>query len=612
MSDPGSIPISDSTSSKDGLDPSVSEVVDWLDSHDLPDRTGRHRFFRLSTGDPLSPTMADAKGRFSGKDIGAMSLFTKLFEAVHSWRRRRGGTKSRTRKRSDLEMEQLDHRQLLAVNFTGVVTNDFPANGTAGVFYTGDPANNQKPQVPVNLQPYFTTNGFQIDNIALSYDSTTDILSVGVKGAPDGTVAGMDDIAGDSDNNGNSATVNPNVSAAQAGFTDPADMGGTKTIAIEFDFTNSGTPDIVAGFPRDNPNPTPGAAKPFEVAQYLNTGDGNLFDPSNILPQYTGNYFLQNDPNHPNFEFQIDNFSKLYLAETGQALNANTQFAMGAYATNDQDIGVTDENFPLVLTSPVSGFTVAPPTPPTPPPPPPPPPSVSPTVYVNVHENNHVNTAHPSAIRVTVLGSSGFDPTTIVPSTVKLGDPATINTTGASPILNFERNVNHDEFPDETFVFNGLDVSLPSGITTAVIEGETTSGTFFESEVKVFNRDYSYYSTPQINAQQKTWLAYDKANGISTADGAVPPAPVIPKKAQQLAASAAIDDLYAPFKGEKVPAQVNSSLGTAQAASSTSAPTVVSIPTKHGKATKATKISTTAVSSSPTVSLGSYTLGGGS
>ena len=63
-----------------------------------------------------------------------MSLFTKLFEAVHSWRRRRGGTKPR--KRSDLAMEQLDHRQLLAVNFTGVVANDLPfatGNGVAAV-----------------------------------------------------------------------------------------------------------------------------------------------------------------------------------------------------------------------------------------------------------------------------------------------------------------------------------------------------------------------------------------------------------------------------------------------------------------------------------------------
>jgi hypothetical protein len=553
-----------------------------------------------------------------------MSLFTKLFEAVHSWRRRRGGTKSRTRKRSSLEMEQLDHRQLLAVNFTGVVATDFPVTTTPGVTYL-NPTVNQTPIVPVNLQPFFTTSGIEIDNVALSYDSTTDILSVGVQGAPDGTVAGMDDIAADSDNNGNSGTVNPNITAPGGPaptFMDPPDMGGTKTYGVTFDLTNSGTPDIIVGFPSVNPNTTPGAAKPFEVAAFSGAAPGvDPFSSTEIFPQFAGNYFLENDPNHPNFEFQIDHFSQLYQQMTGQALNVNTTFGVGATAFNNQDGGVSDESIPPQPVSPLSTFTV--PVTPTPPPPPPPP-SVSPTIYVNVHENNHINTAHPTAIRVTILGSSGFDPTTIIPSTVKLGDPATINTTGASPILNFESNVNHDEFPDETFVFDGLDVTLPSGITTAEIEGQTTNGTIFESQVKVFNRDYSYYSTPQINAQQKSWLAFDKKNGISTADGAVPPPPVIPKKAQQLAASAAIDDLYAPFAGEKVPIQVNPSLGTAQAASSMAAPatTVVSIPTKHGKATKATKatkISTASLSSSPTVSLSSsptvsmsgFTLGGG-
>jgi hypothetical protein len=237
---------------------------------------------------------------------------------------------------------------------------------------------------------------------------------------------------------------------------------------------------------------------------------------------------------------------------------------------------------------------------------------VSPTVYVNVHENNHINTAHPTAIRVNILGSSGFDPTTIIPSTVKFGDPATINTTGASPILNFERNVNHDEFPDETFVFNGLDVSLPSGITTAVIEGETTNGTFFDSEVKVFNKDYSYYTTAQINAQQKTWLAYDKKNNIDTSNGAVPPPPVIPKAAQQLAASMALDDLYGPFTKEKAPKQVNPSLGTADAASSVPVPTVVSIPTKNGKAKATSKVTLSSVNMATSTTSSSFSLAGGS
>ena len=219
---------------------------------------------------------------------------------------------------------------------------------------------------------------------------------------------------------------------------------------------------------------------------------------------------------------------------------------------------------------------------------------------MNPHENNHVNTAHPTAIRVNVLGSSGFDPTTIIPSTVKFGDPDTIATTGASPILNFENNVNHDEFPDETFVFNGLTVTLPSGITTAEITGETTSGMFFSSQVKVFNRDDSFYTPAQMNAQQASWLKYDKQHGIDTSNGPVAPPPVIPKAAQQRAASMAIDDLYAPFKGEKVPKQVNpgadaSALGMAEAASTSPPPVVVSIPTKHGKAVKGKAVTLTNV-----------------
>ena len=546
-----------------------------------------------------------------------MSLFTKLFEAVHSWRRRRGGTKSRSRKRSDLEMEQLDHRQLLTVNFTGVVTTDFPASQVPGVVYTGDPAGNQKPIIPPALQGVVSASGFEIDNIAVSYDSTTDILSVGATG-PNKGVSGGPVIAGDSDNNGNSGTVNPSVAAIEPGFTDPPDMGGTKTYAITLDLTNSGTPDVVAGFPKNNPSGDPTATKPFEVAKYINNGSGDLFDSSNLFPQYTGNYFLENDPNHPNFEFQIDHFSQLYLQMTGHSLSSSSSFGIGAFATNAQDTGISDEVFPIVPIS-VQQATVPTPTPP----PPPPPPSVSPTVYVNPHEDNHINTAHPTAIRVNILGSSGFDPTTIIPSTVKFGDPSTINTTGASPILNFESNVNHDEFPDETFVFNGLDVTLPSGITTAVIEGQTTSGTIFESEVKVFNRDYSFYSNAQIKEQQSRWLAYDKKNGIDTSGGAVAPSPVIPKAAKTRATDAAINDLVGPFVGQKVPKQVNATLGTtsissvdygtlgtASAASSTPAPTVVSIPTKNGKASNGVKITSVKMGST-VASSNSFSLSGG-
>ena len=550
-----------------------------------------------------------------------MSLFTKLFEAVHSWRRRRGGIKSR--KRSDLAMEQLDHRQLLAVNFTGNVPIDFPATQVPGVVVVNSPTTpplNQTPGIPASLAGVINVSGLQIDSFRVSYDSTNDILSVGVEGppnnlnltAPSNGKNGQDVIAGDSDNNLNSGTVDPRINDGMGGgidpsFTDPPDMGGTKTYGVFFNFNGSGNPQVVAGFPQAYPAGSPN--KPFEVALATPRDPANpagfpLFDPNNVFPQYEGNYFLANDPNHPNFEFQIDHFSQLYQQITGNALISSTSIEAGAFAVNNQDGGISDEFFPPQPVA-ISNATVPPPTPP-----PPPPVVCSPTIYVNPHEGNHVNTAHPTAIRVNVLGSSGFDPTTLIPSTVKFGDPATIGTTGASPILNFESNVNHDEFPDETFVFNGLDVQLPSGITTAEITGETTSGMFITSQVKVFNRDASYYTPAQINKQQSAWLAYDKKHGIDTSNGAVAPPPKIPTAAQQRAADAAIVDLVGPFAGKKVPKQVNPGLGTAQAASATTSPTIVSIPTKNGKAKKGVKLTGVSMSTQAATP-SSFSLSGG-
>ena len=531
-----------------------------------------------------------------------MSLFTKLFEAVHSWRRRRGGIKSR--KRSDLAMEQLDHRQLLAVNFTGNVPIDFPATQNPGVQVitpptvppapVGTPVN-QTPIIPPNLQGVINVSGFQIDHLRVSYDSTSDILSVGVEG-PDNGKTGQQVIAADSDNNLNSGTVDPRINDGMGGgiepaFQDPPDMGGTKTYGVFLNFNGTGIPQVVAGFPQSAPaNQT---IKPYEVAVAIPSAMNPMgvpgFDNNNIFPQYTGNYYLANDPNHPNFELQIDHFSQLYQQFTGQALTPQSSIGLGAFGTSAQDIGISDEFFPAQPVS-LPQATVPPPTPPIV--------SCSPTIYVNYHEDNHINTAHPTAIRVSVLGSSGFDPTTIIPSTVRFGDPATIATTGASPILNFESNVNHDEFPDETFVFNGLDVTLPSGVTTTEITGETSSGMFFSSQVKVFNRDNSFYTPAQISKQQAAWLKYDAKHGIDTSNGPVAPPPVIPKAAQQRAASMAIDDLYGPLANQRIPKQVNPGLGTAQAASVAPAPSVVSIPTKHGKGSKGKH-----------VTLGSVTMG---
>ena len=67
-----------------------------------------------------------------------MSLFTKFIQAVQSWRRRRGIVK--TRKRANVGLEQLDHRQLLSADFTGIVEADFPQSRQPGVVVLGRPS----------------------------------------------------------------------------------------------------------------------------------------------------------------------------------------------------------------------------------------------------------------------------------------------------------------------------------------------------------------------------------------------------------------------------------------------------------------------------------------
>ena len=554
-----------------------------------------------------------------------MSLFTKLVEAVHSWRRRRVEIKP-SRKRSSPAMEQLDHRQLLAVNFTGVAATDFPVTENPGVQVIAnapiaDGGTNTIPGIPGALSSVISVSGFQINQLRVSYTQADDTLNVGVEGPLNGRDTN-EVIAADSDNNGNSGTVDPRIGDPTTGidpaFMDPADMGGTKTYGISLALNNVTVPDVLAGFPIGALTDT--SAKPFEVARALAPASGSAdplipqFDPAHTLPQYTGNYYLANDPARPNLELQIPHFSELYQQITGKVFTTSSVVGIGAFGASDQDGGISEEVDPPLPIN-FTQATVPTPTPPPPPPPPPPViiPPMAPTVYVNPHAAYHVNSAHNGPIRVSVLGSSGFDPTTIVPSTVRFGDPTTIATTGATPVLNFEHNVNHDAFPDETFIFNGLNIQLPSGMTDAEITGMTTSGQAFASTVQVFNRDATYYPRSALNAQQARWAKYDQANGIDTSNGVVAPPVRVPTLAQRLATSAAIDDLYNPFAGKNVPVQVNpggvngqGGAGVTSAAFATpTTTTTVAIPRKHGKAKMAkTHTSASAATAAVPVSTG--------
>ena len=427
-----------------------------------------------------------------------MSLFTKLLQAVRSWRRSPAG-RPKPSQRVAVAMEYLDHRQLLAVNFTGNAPIDFPATLKPGVVVV--PPNPTAPGFSeanflpnTTLQNLVKASGFDITAIRLSYTAADDTLSVGLEGPNNPKdLAHREVIAGDADNNGNSGqagtldpTAPPNVdpavqAAAGGGFADFPDLGGSEYMGAFLDLKGTGKPDVVAGIGT-------GPSKLYQVAQVVNTGlvgrpDTNF---GASLPQNTGRLFLNNDPNTPNMEFTITEFSRLYLQETGHALTNSSVIGVGAYAGSGSDFATETTLPPQKVT--VGTFTVPAPAPPVCPPA-----VLAPTVLINYHSNNHINTAHSDLVRVQVLGSATFDVDRINAATVRLG--------GASPLSDFDRHIGHYPYGTRTFVFRGSDINLPAGTTQAHVTGHLNDGTAFDSVYQVYNKNDSFYSPAQIAAR---------------------------------------------------------------------------------------------------------------
>jgi hypothetical protein len=392
-------------------------------------------------------------------------------------------------------VEQLDHRQLLSVNFTGNVATDFTGTVNNGVviFNGSNTPNIQHPIIPSNLQPYIHVSGFDLAEIRVSYDAALDTLYVGFNQPPSGNPGQPGPvIAGDADDNGNAGTVNPAVELAAPGFTEFTALGGPEEMAAFLTFNGTGVPQVVAGF---SPNPPPATPsdpmppKPYQVALAI----PNPSNPKGIpafgtsLPFNTGDVFLFNSPAHPNLEFSIAHFSELYQAETGKPLTPSSTIQIGGFAGSPDTIGVSDAFFPP------STFTIQHATQPPHCPP------MSPPIFINPHEHNHINTAHPDLIRVSVLGTSGFNATDINPSTVTLG--------GAHPVFAFTRPFRGYQQLGETFIFKGTDVKLPAGITQATVSGSLFDGTMFSTTETVFNRNSSFFSPADVQAQQERWAA---------------------------------------------------------------------------------------------------------
>jgi hypothetical protein len=409
-----------------------------------------------------------------------MSLFHTFLQAVRSWtwRRRRGGPK--TPQRADVTVERLDHRQLLSVNFSGNVATDFPLTQVPGVVRLPAGPTDQIAQPDANLASIIKVSGFAVNAIRVTYDPQDDTLNFGLE-QPDNQKTGQPVMAGDADNNLDSGTVDPAVTAIDPSFSDPPDLDGTETMAVFLDLNNDGVPDIVAGKSPVDPN----VPKPYQVALAVPSPiPGARPNFGTPLPANTGNFYLVNSSAHGAFEFNITNFTSLFASfNNGQAPTESSLISIGAFAGSTQD-GSSSETFISLKPTPF-GPTIQPnPCPP-----------LEPPILINPHEHRHINTAHPTDVRVAIFGSAGFDVNQIVPESVTLG--------GAHPILDLPaRHINRDKYPDKVFVFRGSDIDLPPGVVDAVVTGMLQDGTEFRSTFEVFNRDESFYS-PQLQAAQQ-------------------------------------------------------------------------------------------------------------
>jgi hypothetical protein len=320
----------------------------------------------------------------------------------------------------------------------------------------------------------------------VSYDAALDTLYIGIEGPPSGNAGQGQVIAGDADDNGNSGTVNPAIPAITdpmnpslhpyADFQDFPDFQGTEFMGAFLDFTGSGVPQVVAGYSEVSPigntpqNPVPNLPpKPYEVA---------VADPNNLpvfgteLPQFEGTVFSQNSPSTPNLEFAITHFSQLYQMETGKALTSSSVVYIGGQGGSANDIGISDAFFPSQAVN-VGAATQPGTCPPQ-----------SPTIYINPHEHRIVDTLHRDLLRVTILGTSGFNVNDI--------NPATVTLDGVHAIAHITRKVRRDPFPMATYVFVADQLHLPKGLSNVTLTGTLNNGlTTFESSTAVLNVPYA-------------------------------------------------------------------------------------------------------------------------
>lgn len=204
-------------------------------------------------------------------------------------------------------------RPILAspINFTGFVENDFSkSDPSVKVINVNAKATDVGPSAFMVQNGW--VSGWAVKDIRLSYNQSTDTLSVGVNAFKNG--AGHPAIFGDADGNGDPGGASPQM--VKAGGIDNASLGGHKSFAIAFAADKKvgqeipGVPVLIAGVPADKSLAGTGTDH-FTVAPYRNVDLGLGYNFGKALTGNVGNLAFDPSAAHPGLEFTINNFSKV-------------------------------------------------------------------------------------------------------------------------------------------------------------------------------------------------------------------------------------------------------------------------------------------------------------
>ncbi len=212
------------------------------------------------------------------------------------------------------------------IDFTGNVANDLNPATNPGVVITPVSDNALNIGQPASDTAKGWISGWSIQDIRTYYNASNDTLYVGI-----------DTFANSKGQHAPFGQANGDPTGTPTA-TDPAHLGGDKSLAIAFapvsttNPTQPGTPLIIAGVPADKTQSGSGIDG-FTVSKYnpATALDGLAYQFGQTLPQNTGNLAYDPTPAHPQLEFTITNFSKI------PGLNPSSGFWIEMYAGSAVD-----------------------------------------------------------------------------------------------------------------------------------------------------------------------------------------------------------------------------------------------------------------------------------